>query len=427
MIALLNAAPNTGNQGVSALCLSAVHGLAQRGHTAIAVADHGRGLRRDRWTLGQTTADITLFGLTNNRRLWRGDCLRRVHVETTIGARTSAAASVIARANAVLDVSGGDSFTDLYGQKRFDAMVLTKQLALTTGRPLILLPQTLGPFRHPANRAVAIQILSAASAVWVRDAQSFDQLRVMLGDRFDPARHRMGVDMALLLPQTRPALLPAPVQNWLMDDRSHPVVGLNVSGLLCNRPTPAQAQFGLAAPHTDQTEAAARALLDADKTLRLVLISHVTRPAGDPEADFDAAVALQARLGDGYADRVAVLPQDLTATDLKWVIAHLDWFAGARMHATIAGLSSGVPTLGLGYSDKASGVFSACGLADHVIDLRTTDARGVGAAVAASFANRGSTRDDLAQLLPMIRGRAQRQMDDIAALCGATAKTRAAA
>jgi colanic acid/amylovoran biosynthesis protein len=49
MITLLNAAPDTGNQGVSALCHSVVAGLADRGATALSVADHGRGLRHADW------------------------------------------------------------------------------------------------------------------------------------------------------------------------------------------------------------------------------------------------------------------------------------------------------------------------------------------------------------------------------------------
>lgn len=427
MLALLNAAPNTGNQGVSALCLSAVDGLTARGHSEIAIADHGRGLRRAEWQLGARRQDVHLFGLSHTRRLWREDCLRRVYVETRIGAASAPGASMLRASEAVLDVSGGDSFTDLYGQKRFDAMVLTKRLALAAGRPLILLPQTLGPFHSDENRATARDILAAATAIWVRDAKSLDTLRDMLGARFDPARHRLGVDMALRLPETMPQTLPPRLFGWLTGARSFPVVGLNVSGLLCSDAEAARGQFCLAAPHTLQIDAAARALLAADPALKLILVSHVLRPEGDPESDHDAARALKAGLGPDFADRILVVPQDYTATELKWIIARLDWFAGARMQATIAGLSSGVPTLGLGYSDKSAGVFAACGFRDHVADLRGHSACRLGAAVAASFAKRAETRALLAKRLPDLMARADRQMDEIAALCGSVSNAAAAA
>jgi hypothetical protein len=83
---------------------------------------------------------------------------------------------------------------------------------------------------------------------------------------------------------------------------------------------------------------------------------------------------LVARLGDLAGDRVAVLGGRPNAMELKWTLSRLDWFAGARMHATIGAFSSGVPTLGLGYSDKAQGVFAECGIGDEVADLRRLDA-----------------------------------------------------
>jgi len=415
MVTLLGAAPNTGNQGVSALCFSAVAGMAARGITGIDVADHGRGRRQMRWDIAGGEEEIGLIGLSHTRRIWRGDCLRTVAAMARFGGLGNAAAKTILSARAVLDVSGGDSFTDLYGAKRFDAMCRNKRLALDNGRPLILLPQTLGPFRDPANEAAAIDILSRATAVWVRDRKSHDFLKAALGEKFDPRRHRLGVDMAVLLPAVEPSVdLPAAISSWLADEMT-PVAGLNVSGLLFNDAQAAKADFGLADSHARQIEAAARALLDSDPALRLVLVPHVLRPAGDPESDHDACSALEARLAPDYAGRVAVLPQDYTATELKWIIARLDWFAGARMHATIAGFSSGVPTLGLGYSDKAFGVFEQCGIGEAVADLRQTDAGALARAVRASYLRRDETRIGLVLRLEEVFARANEQMDEIVA------------
>lgn len=415
MITLLNAAPDTGNQGVSALCLSAVAGLTARGAGPIAVADHGRGRRVADWGF----AKVDLIGLTHNRRYWRGDSLTTVRALARIGGGFSASARVIARSRVILDVSGGDSFTDLYGPHRFRSMVLSKRLALDNGIPLILLPQTLGPFRGAAARAEAVAILAAARAVWVRDAASHAFLQDMLGARFDPDRHRLGLDMAVALPQAAAPDLPAAVQAWLAPDRAAPVAGLNVSGLLTSDPVAAQGLFGLADRHDAQIAAAARAVLDSDPQMRLLLVSHVHRSAGDRESDLAAAQALQARLAADYPDRIAVLPGALNAMQLKSVLARLDWFAGARMHATIGAFSAGTPTLGLGYSDKAAGVFAQCGIGTHVADLRQMDAAQIGAAVAASVADRAAMRAELALLRPGILARAEAQMDAIVAQIGA--------
>lgn len=415
MITLLGAAPNTGNQGVSALCYSAVAGLSQRGISAIDVADHGRGHRSEVWAFGGKISDIGLIGLTNNKRLWRGDCLRTVAALARIGGLGNAAARTILASQAVLDVSGGDSFTDLYGEKRFQAMCRTKRLALDNGRPLILLPQTLGPFRNPAKKAEAVEILRRAHAIWVRDQKSFDFLKRELGEAFDPARHYLGVDMAVLLPQTAPiADLPGVIEKWLEDD-STPVAGMNVSGLLWQDAKQAQADFGLVDSHRRQLLSAAHSILDSDPALRLVLVPHVIRPEGDAESDWSAARDLEAQLLPEYYGRVQTLPQEFTAPELKWIIARMDWFAGARMHATIAGFSSGVPTLGLGYSDKAEGVFNECGLGGMVADLRQLDATRLATVVRNSLNKRHATKARLAAELPAVLDRASAQMDAIVA------------
>ena len=57
-----------------------------------------------------------------------------------------------------------------------------------------------------------------------------------------------------------------------------------------------------------------------------------------------------------HRDRLAVLGSDYNCRQLKWIISHLTAFVGARTHATIAALSSGVPTLSIGYSMKARGI-----------------------------------------------------------------------
>jgi polysaccharide pyruvyl transferase WcaK-like protein len=312
-------------------------------------------------------------------------------------------------------VSGGDSFTDLYGPRRFRAMANTKRLALDRGVPLILLPQTLGPFRDPAMRAEAVEILGAARAVWVRDAASHAFLKDALGHRFDPDRHRLGLDMAVALPARAPGALPPELAVWLSPGRGFPVAGLNVSGLLAMDAGAAQGTFGLADRHDAQIEAAARAILGSDPQMRLLLVPHVHRDPRDPESDLGASRALMARLAPEFGGRVAVLEAPLDAMELKWVLARLSWFAGARMHATIGAFSSGTPTLALGYSDKAAGVFSRCGIGDQVADLRWLDADALGRVVRVSVEARAVQAADLAARLPGLRAEAEAQMDAIAA------------
>ncbi len=414
MITLLNAAPDTGNQGVSALCHSVVAGLYKRGAVKVTVADHGRGFRHADWGY----ASVNLVGLTHNRRFWRGDNLRTAHAMTRLGVRLSAPARAVVRSRAVLDISGGDSFTDIYGRKRFQAMALTKRMALDAGIPLVLLPQKLGPFREPETEAEAVAILRKAYAVWVRDVQSYKFLQDQLGSAFDPRRHRLGVDVAVALPQVDPGILPCEIQNCISKHRSFPVAGLNVSGLLCNDASSSQQTFGLASSHCDQMEAMAQALLVTNPDVRILLISHVHKPQTDAESDLSAAKRLRKSLGSLAEGRVHILQDSLNAMQLKWILARLDWFAGARMHATIGAFSSGTPTLGLGYTDKAQGVFDQCGIGKDVADLRRLNAAKLVSTALCSFNKRDANRAALAKRLSGIRTRAEREMDIIARQVG---------
>lgn len=88
------------------------------------------------------------------------------------------------------------------------------------------------------------------------------------------------------------------------------------------------------------------------------------------------------------------------------------------MHATIGAFSSGVPTLGLGYSDKAYGVFAECGIGAEVADLRRLDARTVAGRALASYAGRDALRADLEARTAGLRTRAAREMDTIARQAG---------
>ena len=88
-------------------------------------------------------------------------------------------------------------------------------------------------------------------------------------------------------------------------------------------------------------------------------------------------------------------PAFADSREAKWLISKCDWFCGTRMHSTIAGLSSGVPTSTLAYSGKAQGVFESCGQGDCVADMRTLDAGAAVGIVFTSWKERQRVREEL--------------------------------
>ncbi len=415
---LFGAAPDTGNQGVTALCYAAINELDRRGLGPVSVFDHGRGRRSARLVLPDRVVRFARIGAVSGRRYYRPENLWHMRLASRAGGLWSAGARAVAAAGAVLDVSGGDSFAEIYGPRRLQTVVAPKLMALELGKPLLLLPQTYGPFHTGRARERARRIVRAATAAWARDAASFDELTSLLGDAFDPQRHRCGVDMAFALPATPPRRVPSPaVRRWL--DQPHdgsPLVGFNVSGLLYNRPGDASRQFGLRTDYREAVVGILRELL-ARSGARVLLVPHVRVAGLESECDEAACEDLRRRLG-AYRDRVDVVRGAHDACELKWIIARADWFCGTRMHATIAGLSSGVPTTALAYSMKTQGVFETCSQGERVADLRRLDASELIARVFRDFSQRDAQRESLHRNLPGLRRRAEEQMDDIAQLLG---------
>ncbi len=414
-ISLFGASPDTGNQGVTALCYSVIDGLEKRNVSNLCVYDHGRGRRSASLELDGRTIPYGRLGAVGGRRYYRSENLWQIRMAARVGGLWNENARTLCQSKAVLDVSGGDSFAEIYGSNRFKAITLPKLIALQAAKPLILLPQTYGPFKSSGAKEIARNIVRGAHQAWARDQESYEQLISLLGREYDPARHRLGVDMAFGLPSCRPKGISgycSTTDPVTLSQKPRPVIGFNVSGLLYNHPDRARVQFGLQADYRSAILHALRTLL-ACTDARVLLVPHVVLNRDNSECDLAACRSVHSELGCSD-DRVTVLSERLNACELKWAIARTDWFCGTRMHATIAALSSGVPTTALAYSMKTRGVFDTCKQGTEVVDLRDSDHREISDRILDSWHRRQDTRCALASALPSVFDQASSQMDAFA-------------
>ncbi len=77
----------------------------------------------------------------------------------------------------VIDFTGGDSFTDIYGLRRLFRKLFHKQLVLATNRPLVLAPQTYGPLKHWLYKPWFTHVVNRAALVFTRDDLSVEFLQ----------------------------------------------------------------------------------------------------------------------------------------------------------------------------------------------------------------------------------------------------------
>lgn len=407
------AAPDTGNLGVSALCRAVVSNLLQLdSELNIYILGHGKRLESNAYDAGEGRCHILGAKLSN--RVWEPSSLHNIRHTIKLGSLASSTARLFRQANALLDISGGDSFTDLYGQKRFDAVTLPKKIAIENNIPLILLPQTYGPFENPAILNDSKEIVKRASAAYARDRYSFEIMKEMLGDEFDPSRHQEAVDVAFLLPTSNDQmlidkrLLPADYEA----ESTREIAGINVSGLIYNQPDKASSQYGITLDYPKVLQDLVCHIAetsDAD----IWLVPHVLAPDGHFESDSFACNRLKESLPKAVSERVSVIKGDYDQCDIKGVIAKTSWFTGTRMHATIASLSSQVPTAAVAYSGKFRGVFASAGQEAMALDARALTTESLTAGLIDSWTRRAEIRAQLQEAIPALKQRTLSQFDDI--------------
>ena len=307
-------------------------------------------------------------------------------------------------ADVVLDISGGDSFSEIYGSTRFENELAVKRLVLAMKKPLVLLPQTFGPFTSRRAVRAAGGIIRGSLLAASRDLDGAKQLERLAGPETRP-RLASCPDVAFSLEPVPLATDELPL--LVRDDRGGPLFGLNVSGLLyCGNP-----QLPLSADYRAVVHALVHWAMSIPRS-RLLLVPHVFGSDGGATpprrgmvtdgSDLGACRLVQQQLGRGFRGRVGSIEHPMGAGELKYVIGHCHFFIGARMHSCIAAASQCIPTVPLAYSRKAGGVFGMIGAGSTVVDMRRETVRQVVGRVKAAYNRRKELQRHLAARMPSV-------------------------
>lgn len=231
------------------------------------------------------------------------------------------------QADVVISI-GGDTFSDDYGEpiEVFGELYQARQVGAFT----MIWAASIGPFNDEKMAQHWANELKQINLIGVRENKTLEYLR-----SYGVSDNVIRVaDPAFLLPRHEVAL------NKQAGKR---IVGLGMSGLV-SRYGNTQQQY------LEASTQFARHLLE-DANTEVWLVAHVIA-AGHNDAEVCRAVAEQLN----EPERVKLIEPHYNACQIKYVIAQCDYFIGARTHSTIASLSSGIPTLSIGYSVKAVGI-----------------------------------------------------------------------
>lgn len=309
--------------------------------------------------------------------------------------------------NFFVAVAGGDSFSDIYGFVRLLYVALPQILVLLAGKRLIIMPQTLGPFRSGFAKAVARFILARAELIYSRDYAGKDEVRKLLRETQGTDKIRFCYDVGFVMVPCAPANLVIEGPDFKEAD-GVPLVGLNVSGLLFTACYTRRDMFGLAIDYENLIHNIIE-LLIKEKQVRVLLVPHVNAGIEDvsggkySESDLMACEQVYNVLKDKYAARIGIIRGIYDPSEIKYAIGRCEFFIGSRMHACIAALSQSIPAISIAYSDKFIGVMQTLGVPALVVDARTMTEIEILSSIDCAYEQRHLLRLQLESKIPEVQ------------------------
>jgi len=277
----------------------------------------------------------------------------------------------------------------------FFLAVLALAYGWLIGKPLYMMPQTIGPLRRRREQYVIRWLLARVRLVFLRDETSETAVEAI--GLHHPRIHVLpdvaflyrGEDDLTLLAQAQ-AELPRLARPWVG------VTVINWRGHDRHHARPEQYEAAIAA--------ALRAFLQAHGG-SAILFPQVCGPsAGEDDRPPSRRIAAQLR-GDGLP--VVALAAEATPAQLQAAYGQMDLFLGTRLHSNIFALTAGTPVLAIAYQYKTHGVMRMLGLEAWVIDIGQATAEVVSAALEKLWRERDALRAQLQRTLPEIQHRAR--------------------
>jgi len=295
------------------------------------------------------------------------------------------------RAGALLAV-GGDNLSYDYGFLATLLFFSPLHAAVRRRVPTVVWAASIGPFSsRPRWERRFAALLRQVDLITVREPLTQAYLAQMqVRDNV-----RRVADPAFLLPAC-PTCLPAEIEHMLQAG----AIGINLSPLMTR-----YNRLSL----RDWTSRAVDMVAEVRRQTKapVLLIPHVMMPPEVFPGNDDHAFlqSVQQRLPAEVRDEVRLYdarPDD--CRQIKWVISRLRAFAGARTHATIAALSSGVPTFSIGYSVKARGLnLEVFGHEHWVAHVSALTGGRLAERIVSLLAARTAIRTHLQQVIPACR------------------------
>lgn len=253
---------------------------------------------------------------------------------------------------------------------------ITKMLLATfPGKPVVILPASIGPFAKGLRSTLARWALKRVKVIAAREETTY---RHLAGIGIDRSRLFLTPDMAFACPVADSEKVGVIMANHGIIRLKRPLIGMNVS-----QPLNFYSSQHLGSRQGYNILMAALAdyvVMNLDASV--VLVPYYLWP---PDAGTGRDKILT--VGGGFDDTTAgrevyervqqknrVVPIETyccDVTELNGIIGQCDLFIGGLLHTSIAAISAGVPTITMDFRYKTPAVMKMVGLEKYYCDLRT--------------------------------------------------------
>jgi colanic acid/amylovoran biosynthesis protein len=304
----------------------------------------------------------------------------------------------------IVDLSG-DMLTEDYGVHVAYSHYLPLIMALASNKPFILCAQSIGPFKW--TKFLARYLLNHARAVTVRDSISMAYLTGM-GVR--EGIITMTADMAFLLEPCADERVDEILGEENINLSKKKVIGISLSALITDKFN----SYNILGKEQSFADFISDEIINACQQYDLcpMFVAHVTGPGRDKD-DRIISQQVAAKVQRGLQEDCLVLKGNYKPDELKGIINRCFVFAGARMHANIAALSSAVPVLAISYSHKTPGIMQMFAQQDSVSEIEKIDSSSFRTALGHLVKNHDSITRVLKEKLVQVKTASNKNIDII--------------
>jgi len=424
-ICLLGATFSTNNMGVSALTAGIIKSIHSKYKDVdICLLDYGKGTPEFHdFKIGESTIPVQIINLRFSKKIYLKNNIALLilisllvklipshRMRRRITSRNFYLRTIM-ESDFAASIAGGDSFSDIYGLARFFYVSLPQLLVILLGKRLILLPQTLGPFKGHMVKIIARFIISRTVVTYSRDLLGFHEVRNLMKSDEIPDHIKFCNDVGFVVDAIKPEKMDLDGLEARLNDNPF-YVGINVSGLLFMGGYTKDNMFGLKTDYRELVNNVIRFFIQ-EKDCTVVLIPHVFGSQMHSESDAVIGEKLYRELKPLYGDKIYMVRGCYNQSEIKYIIGQCDFFIGSRMHACIAALSQYIPCVAIAYSRKFYGVFQTIEAESLVADPRKIEMQAILKMIETTYNRKELIHTQLKQTIPAAQTRVLGLFDDM--------------